>query len=129
MDRRRVRPLWIKDNSKCFKNFVVVVEAKMQHSFSRPVLTMMVAAEGNEIGFANLNILTTFNEIRCDSSMNQWNTIHCSMAQENFRAGESVKLAPPVHLHNYVAQVAAILQVYQQSEPQRVLLSLFTSVR
>ena len=102
----------------------------MPQSKLLPLLTMMLAANaGNETGHANhLNNRLPFNIIKCDESITKWNTVFCSLAQENFRAGETVELSPPVHINNYVAQVASILKVDQQSSPQRVLLSLFLDV-
>jgi hypothetical protein len=55
----------------------------------------------------------------------QWNNVYCSIADENFRAGESVEVEPPIQTVPYYSKVCAILQVKQQCTPQRVLLSLF----
>ena len=58
-------------------------------------------------------------------------TVYCSIAAENFRAGESVEIDPPVSVspQNFVSEVGAILKVDQRSDPQRVLLSLFLNLR
>jgi hypothetical protein len=86
----------------------------------------MLLANGNENG--GLNCRMQFHDIKCAEGTTRWNTVHCTNAQENFRAGDSVELSPSVHINNYVAQVAAILKVNQQSSPQTVLLSLFLTV-
>jgi hypothetical protein len=52
--------------------------------------------------------------------------VFSSKAQENFRAGESVEIYPPVQIcRDKFSEVAVILKVDAHSVPQRVLLSLF----
>jgi hypothetical protein len=85
----------------------------------------MNANNDDESGNGILNCQMPFHEIKSDETTSQCNTVHCSTANENFQAGESIKLHPPVHINIYVSHVAAILQVDQQSSPQRVLFSLF----
>ena len=92
----------------------------------RTISTMMnatVAADPEP----NLNCFTAFSDIKLDQDSPN-NTVYCSSAEENFRAGESVELDPPVAIHNYGSHVGAILKVNQQSTPQSVLLSLFVNV-
>jgi hypothetical protein len=76
-----------------------------------------------------INAVSEFSDIKCDDE-NQWNNVYCSMAAENFRAGESVEVDPPIQIDNtnYSASVGAILRVNQHSNPPRVLLSLFLNV-
>jgi hypothetical protein len=76
-----------------------------------------------------LNSSTAFADIKWDKTT-QWNTVYCSNAQENFRAGESVQLHPPVNLigTTYISEVGAILKVNAASNPPRVLLSLFLNL-
>jgi hypothetical protein len=96
--------------------------AKVWHS------TMMNAA-ATDADATNLNANTAFSDIKWDEGT-QWNNVYCSTAKENFRAGESVELDPPIQITgtNYYAQVGAILRVDQQCDQQRVLLSLFLDV-
>jgi hypothetical protein len=77
-----------------------------------------------------LNADMPFCDIKGDDEATQWNNVYCPLATENFRAGESVEVEPPIQIAgtDYIAPVAAILRVSQQSNPQRVLLSLFLSV-
>jgi hypothetical protein len=86
---------------------------------------MRAANANNDTHSGILNHRMPFDEIRSNETSTKWNAVHCSIAGEYFRAGESVEVDPPVHIDNYVAKVAAILKVDQQSSPQRVLLSLF----
>lgn len=61
-------------------------------------LTMMNAAVVHENladGATNLNANTSFSDIKWDEA-SQWNTVYCPVANENFRAGESVELDPPM---------------------------------
>ena len=78
----------------------------------------------------NLSGITQFSEITLDTA-NENSTVYCSIAAENFRAGESVEIDPPVSVspQNFVSEVGAILKVDQRSDPQRVLLSLFLNLR
>jgi hypothetical protein len=86
---------------------------------------LMNANNDDESGNGILNCQMPFHEIKSDKTTSRCNTVHCSTANKNFQAGESIELHPPVHINIYVSHVAAILQVDQQSSPQRVLLSLF----
>jgi hypothetical protein len=93
---------------------------------------MSMHAANNRNDTHHSGILTNrmpFDEIHSDQTITKWNTVHCATAGENFQAGESVELEPPVHIGNYVAQVAAIIKVNQQSSPPQVLLSLFLNYR
>jgi hypothetical protein len=77
----------------------------------------------------NLNTDTAFTDIKWDEAT-QFNNVYCPVANENFRAGESVEIQPPIQITgtNYYSPVGAILRVDQQRNPQRVLLSLFLNV-
>jgi hypothetical protein len=78
---------------------------------------------------SNLNVVLSFSDIKCDEE-NPWNNVHCSMAEDNFRVGESVELQQPIDIRpgDFVSHVGAILKVNQHSNPQQVLLSLFLDV-
>jgi hypothetical protein len=89
----------------------------------------MMNAAATDADATNLNANTAFSDIKWDEGT-QWNNVYCSTAKENFRAGESVELDPPIQITgtNYYSQVGAILRVDQQCDQQRVLLSLFLDV-
>jgi hypothetical protein len=93
------------------------------------MMNAAVVHENLADGATNLNANTSFSDIKWDEA-SQWNTVYCPVAKENFRAGESVELDPPMPIigTNFSSRVGAILRVCQQGEPQRVLLSLFISL-
>jgi hypothetical protein len=90
---------------------------------------MNAAAAAAENDGVDLNADTDFSDIKFDE-VTPWNHVYCPEANQNFRAGESVELRLPVRIPgtNYNSQVGAILQVNQQCNPQRLLLSLFLDV-
>jgi hypothetical protein len=77
----------------------------------------------------NLNGNTVFSDIKLDEGT-QWINVYSPTAEENFRAGESVRLEPPVAIGGtpYYSEVGAILMVDPRPNPQRVLLSLFLNL-
>jgi hypothetical protein len=77
----------------------------------------------------DLNANTDFRDIQLDE-VTPWNHVYCPEANQNFPAGESVELRPPVQITgtNYNSQVGSILKVNQPCNPQRLLLSLFLDV-
>lgn len=89
-----------------------------------------VAHDNLADGDTNLYADVAFSDIKWDEAT-QWNNIYCPVATENFRAGESVEIDPPIEIggaRNFRSHVGTILQVNQQSNPQRVLLSLFINI-
>jgi hypothetical protein len=90
--------------------------------------TMVISDAGDSDGKAiNLNAGTPFAYIKHDVNMN---SVFCPTREENFSAGESVEVHPPIPIPGspYFSQVAAILHIDQQSLRQRVLLSLFVDI-
>lgn len=94
----------------------------------------MVLSDDDESDADEIHLTThaSFTEIMRD--VNGRNAVYCSSADENFSAGESVELDPPIPIpirggaHHYYSHVGAILRVDQQSATQRVFLSLFIKV-
>jgi hypothetical protein len=102
---------------------------------SQPILTMMEANanaddQDNLVVDTTLNGDTAFVDIKCDDEATQYNNVYCSIANENFRAGECVEFVEPIRIGdtNFYSNVGCILRVDQRSNPQRVLVSLFLTV-
>jgi hypothetical protein len=87
---------------------------------------MMNAADSSA---TNLNGNTDFSNIQIDEDT-QWINVYSPMAQENFRAGKSVRLNEPIEITGtpFHSEVCSIVKVNPGSLPQRVLLSLFSNL-
>ena len=108
----------------CSRNRAIVV-------YDRSILNRVISTMSNAATLSpqDLIVVGSFDDIRCDNN-NPWNHVYCSTAYENFRAGESVEVEPPVVINGttYASRVGAILRVDQHHNPPRVLLSLFLSI-